>query len=60
MRNKPEINIKPCCINLKLLAKLVFMPKEDIERIILSNLEFDGKKKRFILDITKAIDMMRD
>jgi hypothetical protein len=36
------------------------MPKEEIERIILSNLGFDGKRKRFTVDIIRAIDMIRD
>ena len=36
------------------------MPKEEVERVLLSNLNFNGSKKALILDVTKAIDMMRD
>jgi hypothetical protein len=36
------------------------MPKEEVERVLLSNLIFNGYKKSLILDVTKAIDMMRD
>lgn len=37
-------------------SKLSLLPKEDIQKIILANLGFNGSKKQFILDVTKAID----
>lgn len=36
------------------------MPKEEVERVLLSNLNFNGLKKALFLDVTKTIDMMRD
>ena len=36
------------------------MPKEEVEKVLLSNISFNGKKKSLILDVTKAIDLMRD
>lgn len=41
-------------------SKLSLLPKEDIQKIILANLGFNGAKKQFILDVTKAIDQLRD
>ena len=56
----PDIQVKPFQINLKITSKLFLMPKEEVERVLLSNLNFNGQKKSLILDVTKTIDMMRD
>jgi hypothetical protein len=40
-------------------CKLAFMQRDEIERVLLRHLEFDGKKKEFTLDIDVAIDELR-
>ena len=60
IRGRPDIQVRPLQINLKITSKLFLMPKEEVERVLLSNLNFNGSKKALILDVTKAIDMMRD
>jgi hypothetical protein len=55
----PEIKIKTYTMSTKMASKLAFMQREDIERVILRHLEFDGKKKEFSLNIDIAIDELR-
>lgn len=55
----PDIKIKPYTMSTKMASKLAFMQREDIERVILRHLEFDGKKKEFSLNIDIAIDELR-
>jgi hypothetical protein len=40
-------------------SKLAFMQRDEIERVILKHLEFDGKKKEFTLESSVAIDELR-
>jgi hypothetical protein len=47
-------------ITLKIAAKLVFLSREEIERIIIRNLSFNGEQKSLILDRQKVIENLRD
>jgi hypothetical protein len=46
-------------MSTKMQSKLAFMQRDEIERVILRHLEFDGKKKEFTLNIDVAIDELR-
>lgn len=57
--NRPDIKIKSYSMSTKMASKLAFMQREDIERVVLRHLEFDGKKKEFSLNIDVTIDELR-
>jgi len=60
IREKPEINIEPFVCSLRKTSKLAFIPKEQVERILMRNLTFNGKHKRLQIDREKCLEMLRD
>lgn len=54
------MQIKPYNLNLKAMSKLVFLPQEDVERVILKNLTYDWEKAQLQVDMSGVIDMIRD
>ena len=50
VRGRPEFPIKSFNVNLKATSKLAFMPREDVERIILKNLHYVPNKRELAID----------
>ncbi|CDW77078.1 UNKNOWN [Stylonychia lemnae] len=60
IRERPDVEVTPALVSLKKLAKLVFLSKEQIEKVIIRHLSFNGEKKSLFLDRSKVIENLRD
>lgn len=56
VRELPDIEIHPAHITLKKLSKLVFLSKEELERVLIRHISFNGGNKSIWLDKTKIIE----
>jgi hypothetical protein len=57
---RPDVQIAPYNLNLKLSSKLAFLSRECVDRIIMQNLTFDGKTKTFSMDGNELLSMTRN
>ena len=60
IRERPDIDVKPWLLTLKEASKMFFLPKEEIERLVVRNLSFNGKHKSLWMNRTKVIEQLRD
>lgn len=60
LREFPDIEIKSYHIGLKPMSKLVFLPQEEVERVIMKNLCFIQESNSLGVDIAGVIDNVRD
>lgn len=56
VREQPDIEIHPAIITLKMLSKFVFLTKEELERVLIRHISFNGGNKSIWLDKTKIIE----
>lgn len=57
---RPDIQIEPYSLNLKISSKLAFLARENVDRIIMQNLSFDGARKAFQMKLTDLLSMTRN